>query len=71
MSRTETVGDQGEPKGLGESITALPQPLLEPNPPTALVPGRNIRIMVGNRCDDFQYSSMVATGGLEPPTSAL
>ncbi len=54
---TFTVGNQSEPMGLDELTSALSQPLLEPGLPTALVPGRNFGIMVGNRYGDLHYQA--------------
>lgn len=50
-----TVGNQSEPMGLGELTSPLSLPLLEPSMATALVPGRNFGITLGNRHHNFQY----------------
>ena len=62
---TITVGNQSEPMGLEELTSQLVRPLLESSMATALVPGRNFGIVVGNRYGDFQYQAGVFGAGTE------
>ncbi|MCE3004364.1 MAG: hypothetical protein LW860_16945 [Xanthomonadaceae bacterium] len=62
---TLTVGNQSEPMGLDELTSSLSIPLLEPSLPTALVPGRNFGVMLGNRHGYFQYQLGAFGSGTE------
>lgn len=52
---TITFGNQNEPMGLDKLTSQLARPLLEPSMATALAPGRNFGIAVGNRYGNWQY----------------
>lgn len=60
-----TIGNQSEPMGLNELASPLSQPLLEPSLATALVPGRNFGIALGNRHKNFQYLAGVFGSGTQ------
>jgi phosphate-selective porin OprO/OprP len=60
-----TIGNQSEPMGLNELTSPLTQPLLEPSLATALVPGRNFGIAIGNRHDRLQYQAGVFGAGTQ------
>lgn len=60
-----TIGNQSEPMGLNELASPLSQPLLEPSLATALVPGRNFGIAVGNRHDRLQYQAGIFGAGTQ------
>ncbi len=62
---TFTIGNQSEPFGLDELTSALSLPLLEPSLPTAMVPGRNFGIVLGNRRGNFLYQIGVFGAGTE------
>ena len=60
---TVTLGNQSEPMGLDELTSQLARPLLEPSMATALAPGRNFGIVVGNRYGNLHYQAGVFGAG--------